>query len=128
MHRGALDAIPELLQQRVALGGEEPLPVAQEPGRAQRLQRRPDYPEAEQAGRAHADLVALSLLAPDRGSWTSSLVQTAGLPALLPVRSGEICQVFQHESGATGAPPDGIGAARPDVPNDLLDLLGASGG
>ncbi|WP_280302631.1 hypothetical protein [Nocardia abscessus] len=128
MHRGALDAFPELLQQRVALCGEEPLPVAQEPGRAQCLQRRPDHPKAEQAGRAHADLVALGLLAPHHGDRASSLIQAAGLPALLPGQSGEAGQVFQQESGATGSPPDRVGAARPDVPHDLLDLLDASGG
>jgi hypothetical protein len=128
MHRGALDAFPELLQQRVALGGEEPLPVSEESGRAQRLQRRPDHPKAEQAGRAHADLVALGLLASHLGDRASPLVQAAGLPALLPGRSGEAGQVFQQEPRATGSPPDRVGAARPDVPNDLLDLLGASGG
>ena len=47
-----LDALPEVLQQRIALGGEEPLPVAVEPGGPQRLQRRPDHAQAEQAGHA----------------------------------------------------------------------------
>jgi len=123
MHGGVLDALPELLQQRVALGGEEPFAVAQEPGGPQRLQRGPDHTEAEQAGGADADLVALLLLAFHRGDGASPLVETAGLPALLLSGTGEAGQVLQQEPGAARPAPHSVGAARPDTAHNLLDLL-----
>ena len=58
VHRMVLYSLPEILQQRVALGGEEPLPVAVEPGGPQRPQRGPDHAQAEQAGHPGADLLA----------------------------------------------------------------------
>jgi hypothetical protein len=80
VHRCALHLRPELLQQRVVLSDEEPLPVVEELVRPERFQRRLDDAQAEQARRAGPDLAPVPWRRSqdrDRARW---LVEPAGLP------------------------------------------------
>jgi hypothetical protein len=123
--RALLDACQAnnvVLEQRVALGGEEPLPVAEEPGGPQRPQRWPDDPETEQAGGSDADLVALFSLVHHRAE-PPRLVQAAGLPALLPALPGGVFEVLQQEAGTACPASSGIWAAGPHGAHHCLDLL-----
>ena len=123
VHRMVLDALPEVLQQRIVLGGQESFSVAVEPGRPQRQQRRADDAEPEQAGGTGADLLAPLVGRDQHVDRLACFIQPAGLPALLPRPAREAVQVLQEDAGAAGPPVLRVTAARPDPAHHRLDLL-----
>ena len=125
VHRMVLDALPEVLQQRIVLGRQESFSVAVEPGRPQRQQRWADDAESEQAGGTSADLLAPLVGRDQHVDRLACFIQPAGLPALLPRPAREAVQVLQQDAGAAAPPVLRVTAARPDPAHHRLDLLRA---
>lgn len=124
VHRRGLDLGPELLQQRVVLGGKEALPVAEEGVRPECLQRGLDDPQTHQAGSAGADLAPLPGLRPQDGHGGAAPVEPAGLPPFLPGLARELAQVVQGVPGTAASVPPVVGRPRrPGRAYRLRDLL-----
>lgn len=124
VHRGGLHLFPELVQQRVVLGDEEPPAVVEELVGPERFQRRLDDAQAEQARGAGPDLAPVPGSRPQDRDGAAGLVEPAGLPPLLPGLTRELAQMLQQVPGtAAPAPPVVRQLRRPGRAHRLRDLL-----
>lgn len=127
VHRRGLDLVPELLQQRVVLRGEEALPVVEEGVRPECLQRGLDDPQTQQAGSPGPDLAPVPRSRSQHGNGVPTLVEPAGLPSLLPGLARELAQVVQEVPCAAASVPSVVGRLRrPCRAHSLRDLLDGS--
>lgn len=105
VHRLVLDCGPEVVEQRVVLGGQEALAVVQERVRAKSFKGRLDDPQTERTGRAHPDLALLLARQLQIGDRAPALVEAAGLPPLLPALAREVFQIPEEVPGTAASAP-----------------------